>query len=119
MLTKALIPSNYKILTLLVRYWGPEEKRKVPSVTQESGTHRCSVSLVTKIRGLGPLPTELSPWLAHKAFLLGAQPCARYQEVLAKIQGMEDTGLFQQIQPTWVTRLASHNRVSLCGYTVL
>lgn len=66
----------------------------MPAVTQESRIHQCSVSFGTQIWGLGPFPTELSPWLEHEALFLGAQPCARCQEVLVKMQGKE-TGLFQ------------------------
>lgn len=31
--------------------------------------------------------TDLSPWLVYKALFLGAQPCARGQEVLVRRQG--------------------------------
>lgn len=95
MLPKASIPSVYETPQFTRKMLGPEERR-VPAVTQGSGTHHFFISPVTRPQRLELFPSKLK----SLASLSGVpSPRARCQEVQVKRQREEETGLLQTVPP--------------------
>lgn len=89
---------------------GPEERR-VPAVTQESGTHHFFTSLVTRLQRLELFASRLKS-LASLSGVPSPVPGARRCRL--RDRG-EETRLLQTVPLSTDHRLAAHDQVSLCS----
>ena len=90
---------------------GPEERR-VPAVTQESGTHHFFTSPVTRTQRLELFLSKLKS-LASLSGVPSPVPGARRCRL--RDRGEEETGLLQTVPPSAGHRLAAHDQKSLCS----